>query len=29
MDGVIVLNEALDEVKRRKLQRLFFKVDFS
>lgn len=29
MDGVIVLNEALDETKRRKAPRFFFKVDFS
>lgn len=29
MDGVVILNEAIDEAKRRKIPRLFFKVDFS
>lgn len=29
MDGILVLNEALDEAKKNKLSRLFFKEDFA
>lgn len=29
MDGVLILNEAIDEAKRRKVPRLCLKVDFS
>lgn len=28
MDGILILNEAIDEAKRKKMWRLFFKVDF-
>lgn len=28
LDGIIVLNEMIDEAKKKKLQRIFFKVDF-
>lgn len=29
MDGVVILNEAIEEAKRRKLERVFFKIDFA
>lgn len=29
LDGVIILNEALDEAKRKRIPRFFFKVDFA
>lgn len=29
LDGVVVLNEAIEEAKRKKLERVFFKIDFA
>lgn len=29
MDDILILNKALDEAKKRKISRLFFKVDFA
>lgn len=28
LDGIVILNEIVDEAKKRKLKRVFFKVDF-